>query len=37
MATTVKPPSGIWKAVIRKTGWPTSSKIFGTKRDGKIG
>ena len=23
MATIVKTPSGSWKAVIRKTGWPT--------------
>lgn len=33
MATLVKPPSGTWKAVIRKAGWPTSSKTFRTKRD----
>lgn len=33
MATLVKTPSGTWKAVIRKTGWPTSSKTFRTKRD----
>lgn len=33
MATLVKAPSGTWKAVIRKTGWPTSSKTFRTKRD----
>lgn len=33
MATIVKTPSGTWKAVIRKTGWPTSSKTFRTKRD----
>lgn len=33
MATIVKTPSGTWKAVIRKTGWPTESKTFRTKRD----
>ena len=33
MATLVKTPSGAWKAVIRKTGWPTSIKSFRTKRD----
>lgn len=33
MATIVKTPSGTWKAVIRKTGWPTSSKTFRIKRD----
>lgn len=33
MATIVKTPSGTWEAVIRKTGWPTSSKTFRTKRD----
>src|SRR5690606_2144123 len=33
MATIVKPPSGTWKAVIRKTGWPTTAKTFRTKRD----
>lgn len=33
MATLVKTPSGTWKAVIRKTGWPTTSKTFRTKRD----
>ena len=33
MATIVKTPSGTWKAVIRKSGWPTSSKTFRTKRD----
>lgn len=33
MATLVKTPSGTWKAVIRKTGWPTASKTFRTKRD----
>lgn len=33
MATLVKTPSGKWKAVIRKTGFPTTSKTFRTKRD----
>jgi len=33
MATIVKTPSGTWKAVIRKTGWPTNIKTFRTKRD----
>ena len=33
VATIVKTSSGIWKAVIRKTGWPTSAKAFRTKRD----
>jgi hypothetical protein len=33
MATIVKPPSGTWKAVIRRKGWPTSSMAFRTKRD----
>lgn len=33
MATIVKIPSGTWKAVIRKNGWPTTSKTFRTKRD----
>lgn len=33
MATIVKTPSGTWKALIRKTGWPTTSKTFRTKRD----
>jgi len=33
MATIVKTPSGTWKAVIRKQGWPTSSKTFRTRRD----
>lgn len=28
-----RPLSGTWKAVIRKTGWPTASKTFRTKRD----
>ncbi len=33
MATLVKTPSGTWKALIRKHGWPTTSKTFRTKRD----
>lgn len=33
MATIVKTPSGKWKALIRLTGWPTTSKTFRTKRD----
>lgn len=33
MAPLVKTPSGTWKAVIRKNGWPTASKTFRTKRD----
>lgn len=33
MATLVKTPSGTWKAVVRKTGFPTATKTFRTKRD----
>ncbi len=33
MATVVKTPSGTWKALIRKQGWPTTSKTFRTRRD----
>jgi integrase len=33
MATITKTPSGTWKAIIRKAGWPTTSKTFRTKRD----
>jgi integrase len=33
MATIVKTPSATWKAVIRKSGWPTTVKTFRTKRD----
>lgn len=33
MATIVKTPSGTWKAVIRKAGWPTTIKTFRLKRD----
>lgn len=33
MATITKTPSGTWKAIIRKTGWPTSAMTFRLKRD----
>jgi hypothetical protein len=33
LATLTKTPLGKWKAVIRKTGWPATSKTFRTKRD----
>jgi integrase len=33
MATITKTPSGTWKAIIRKVGWPTASKTFRTQRD----
>ncbi len=33
MATITKTPSGTWKAIIRKQGWPTTIKTFRTKRD----
>lgn len=33
MAIIVDTPSGTYKAVIRKTGWPTTSKTFRLKRD----
>lgn len=33
MATITKTPSSTWKAIIRKVGWPTTSKTFRTKRD----
>ena len=33
MAKPIKTPSGTWKAVVRKVGWPTTSKTFRTKRD----
>ena len=32
MATITKTPSGTWKAIIRKSGWPTSAKTFRLKR-----
>lgn len=33
MATIVKTDSGTWKALVRKTGWPSASKTFRVKRD----
>lgn len=33
MATIVKTPSGTYKALVRRQGWPTTSKNFRTKRD----
>jgi hypothetical protein len=33
MATIIKTPSGTWKAVVRKTGWPTTIKTFRLKKD----
>lgn len=33
MATITKTGSGSWKAIIRKSGWPTTGKSFRTKRD----
>src|SRR5690606_12830663 len=33
MATIVKTSSDTWKALIRKTGWPATTKTFRTKRD----
>jgi hypothetical protein len=33
MPTIVKTDSGNWKAVIRKTGFPTATKTFRLKRD----
>lgn len=33
MATIVSTPSGKWKAVIRKHGWPTTSKTFRLQKD----
>ena len=33
MATIVKTPSGTWKAVIRKAGFPTTIKTFRLKKD----
>ncbi len=33
MATIVRTPSQRWKAVIRRTGWPTTIKTFRVKRD----
>ncbi len=33
MTSVTKTPSGTWKAIIRKRGWPTTIKTFRTKRD----
>ncbi len=33
MASIIKTPSGTWKAIIRKSGYPTTIKTFRTKRD----
>ncbi|MCG7896477.1 MAG: site-specific integrase [Candidatus Thiodiazotropha taylori] len=33
MATITKTPAGKWKAVVRRKGWPTTSKTFRVKRD----
>ena len=33
MAAITKTPSNIWKAIIRKRGWPSTIKTFRTKRD----
>ena len=33
MASIIKTPSGTWKAIIRKHGFPTTIKTFRTKRD----
>ena len=33
MATIVKTSSGAWKAIIRRTGWPQTSKNFRLRRD----
>ena len=33
MATITKTKTGTWKAVVRKTGWPSVSKTFRIKRD----
>ena len=33
MATLVKTPSGKWKAIIRRAGWPLTVKTFRTQRD----
>jgi integrase len=33
MATFVKTDAGTWKAIIRKQGWPITSKTFRIKRD----
>jgi integrase len=33
VATIIKRPSGNWKAIIRKAGWPLKAKTFRTQRD----
>jgi len=33
LPTIVKTPTGKWKALIRRKGWPTTSKTFRVKRD----
>ena len=33
MASVTKTESGTWKALIRRTGWPSASKTFRVKRD----
>ena len=33
MPTLVKTPTGSWKAVVRRNGWPTLAKTFRIKRD----
>ncbi len=33
MATIVRTPSNTWKAVVRRRGWPATSKTFRIKRD----
>ena len=33
MPTIVKTPSGTWKALVRKTGFPTTIKTFRLKKD----
>jgi integrase len=33
VATITKTPSGTWKAIIRKVGWPATIKTFRLKRD----
>lgn len=35
MATITKTPAGTWKAIIRKSGWPSTTKTFRTKTDAK--
>jgi integrase len=33
MAVIVRTPAGTWKAVVRRKGWPTTSKSFRTRND----